>query len=121
MASRRACPGGLLQRRRGQAPPLAKAICNPLGGNSFLAAHDQGHPLRLRQRHRLLRPPPRQPAPAIYAAAREAAGCEPAEGVFIDDMSDNVAAAIALGWHGVVYTGCDDLRRRLAALGARLP
>ncbi len=62
----------------------------------------------------------RKPAPAIYAAAGEAAGCEPAQGVFIDDMPRNVAAAAALGWHGIVYLPGDDLRRRLAALGVSL-
>jgi putative hydrolase of the HAD superfamily len=59
----------------------------------------------------------RKPSPEIYEAAREAARCEPAEGVFIDDLPANVAAAVELGWHGIVYTGGDDLRPRLAALG----
>jgi FMN phosphatase YigB (HAD superfamily) len=37
--------------------------------------------------------------------------------VFIDDLEANVAGARLLGWHGIVYTGTADLRRRLGDLG----
>jgi glucose-1-phosphatase len=63
----------------------------------------------------------RKPHPAVFARAQELAGCRPEEIVFIDDMPANVAAARACGWHGIVYTGTDDLLRQLAALGVRVP
>src|SRR6266498_905390 len=46
----------------------------------------------------------RKPQPGIFAHALRRADCAPEEIVFIDDLSANVAAAVACGWHGIVYT-----------------
>lgn len=45
-----------------------------------------------------------KPDPAIFELALEQAGCLPEESVFIDDHEPNVAAARALGLHGIVFT-----------------
>src|SRR5262249_51358268 len=58
----------------------------------------------------------RKPRPGIFAHAQRLADCAPEEIVFIDDLPANVAAAIAFGWQGIVYTDIDALRRDLAAL-----
>jgi len=59
----------------------------------------------------------RKPQPAFFGHCQRLAGCAPQEGLFIDDLPANVAGAVACGWHGHVYTGTEDLRRRLGALG----
>jgi putative hydrolase of the HAD superfamily len=61
----------------------------------------------------------RKPLPGFFEHCRQLAGCAPAECVFIDDLPANVAGARACGWHGIVYTGIDKLRRDLAELGVR--
>jgi len=58
----------------------------------------------------------RKPRPDIFAHAQRLADCDPKEIVFIDDLPANVAGAVACGWHGIVYTDIDALRRDLAAL-----
>ncbi|MBI1916288.1 MAG: HAD family phosphatase [Planctomycetes bacterium] len=58
----------------------------------------------------------RKPRPGIFAHAQQLADCAPEEIVFIDDLPANVVAAVACGWHGIVYTDLDSLRRDLAAL-----
>jgi putative hydrolase of the HAD superfamily len=58
----------------------------------------------------------RKPRPGIFAQAQRLAECAPEEIVFIDDLPANVAAAVACGWHGLVYTDVASLRRDLAAL-----
>jgi putative hydrolase of the HAD superfamily len=59
----------------------------------------------------------RKPRAAFFEHCRRLAGCDAAECLFIDDLPANVEGARACGWHGIVYTGIDDLRRRMAALG----
>jgi glucose-1-phosphatase len=59
----------------------------------------------------------RKPKAGFFAHCQRLAGCAPAECVFIDDLAANVAGAQACGWQGIVYTGSEDLRQRLAALG----
>jgi putative hydrolase of the HAD superfamily len=58
----------------------------------------------------------RKPAGRFYEVCVEKAGCAPSECVFIDDMPANIAGAQALGLHGILYCGIDDLRERLRAL-----
>ena len=57
-----------------------------------------------------------KPDPAIYAVAEERFGLPPARLFFIDDNSENIAAAQARGWHGHVFTDAglleDDLRAK---------
>lgn len=57
-----------------------------------------------------------KPDPAIYALAAARFGHDPATMLFIDDNADNIAAAIACGWQGHLFTDAaglaDDLRTR---------
>jgi putative hydrolase of the HAD superfamily len=59
----------------------------------------------------------RKPRPGFFEHCRRLAGCAAGACVFIDDLPANVEGARACGWHGIVYTGFDDLRGRLAELG----
>ena len=59
-----------------------------------------------------------KPDPAIYLAAARAAGCRPDECVFIDDMEENVAGALAAGFAaGIRYLPETDLAAELRKLG----
>jgi len=58
-----------------------------------------------------------KPHPAIYAEAERRFALEPGTTVFVDDRPDNVAAARARGWHGIVHQGYPDTLRRLQTLG----
>jgi putative hydrolase of the HAD superfamily len=55
----------------------------------------------------------RKPLPEVYGHAVKLAGCAPRELLFVDDMPENVAAARAAGWNGIVFTSVDELRRNL--------
>jgi putative hydrolase of the HAD superfamily len=59
----------------------------------------------------------RKPERAFFVRCLGLAGCGAGECVFIDDLPANVAGARACGWHGILYTGIENLRRDLAALG----
>jgi putative hydrolase of the HAD superfamily len=61
----------------------------------------------------------RKPRPGFFRHCQRLAGCEAHECLFIDDLPANVAGAKACGWHGIVYTGIDELRRGMDALGIR--
>jgi len=58
-----------------------------------------------------------KPDPAIYLAAARLAGTSPWECVFIDDMEENVAGAVAAGLAGILYTPATDLAAELKKLG----
>ena len=58
-----------------------------------------------------------KPDPRIFRVLLERHGIDPARAVFIDDSAPNAAAATALGMHGIRFTGPDQLRRELTALG----
>ncbi len=60
-----------------------------------------------------------KPEPGIYLEAVRRAGCRPEECVFIDDMPENVEAAIKLGMAGIVYRPETDLAAELERLGLR--
>jgi putative hydrolase of the HAD superfamily len=62
----------------------------------------------------------RKPARDFYLRVLEAAGSEPAETLFIDDRADLVAAAVALGMHGLQYSRGMDLAGALAAFNIDL-
>lgn len=62
-----------------------------------------------------------KPDPAIYLAAARAAGCEPGECVFVDDMEENVRAAVATGLAGIHYLPETDLYAELKKRGLRFP
>jgi HAD superfamily hydrolase (TIGR01509 family) len=60
-----------------------------------------------------------KPDPPIYHAAARAAGCEPRECVFIDDMEENVRGAAEAGLAGIHYRPETDLAAELRKLGLR--
>ena len=64
-----------------------------------------------------------KPNPAIYHAALEKLNLPPEETIFIDDKSENTAAARALGIQAFTFSTADKLREDLLAAGldAELP
>ncbi|KQQ43289.1 MULTISPECIES: HAD family hydrolase [Nocardioides] len=61
-----------------------------------------------------------KPDPRVYRVVERRAGLPLARLAFVDDRADNVAAASALGMHGLVFTDADALRADLRALGLPL-
>ena len=62
-----------------------------------------------------------KPSTAFYLACAEAAGAEPGECVFIDDLLENVEGARAAGLVGLHYRTTDQLLVDLGALGVEIP
>ena len=62
----------------------------------------------------------RKPTPEIYRRVSEWANARPSECLFIDDMPENVEAARACGWLGIVYREGDDLAAGLRAVGVEM-
>jgi len=60
-----------------------------------------------------------KPEPGIYREAARRAGCAADECVFIDDLPENVEAAVSFGAKGVVYAPTTDLAAELRELGLR--
>lgn len=60
-----------------------------------------------------------KPEPEIYLEAVRRAGCRPDECVFIDDMPENVEAAMKLGMGGIVYRPGTDLSAEIDKLSPR--
>ncbi len=58
-----------------------------------------------------------KPHADIYAQAERRFGLEPAETVFIDDRRENIAAAEARGWQGIVHRDHASTVSALRALG----
>jgi HAD superfamily hydrolase (TIGR01509 family) len=58
-----------------------------------------------------------KPEPEIYLEAARRAGCRPDECVFIDDMPENVEAAMKLGMEGIVFRPETDLEAEFGKLG----
>jgi 2-haloacid dehalogenase len=58
-----------------------------------------------------------KPDPALYFRALDRFGLNPAEALFVDDRVINVEGALAVGMKAHLFTGADDLRRRLEAEG----
>ena len=58
-----------------------------------------------------------KPHPAIYAEAERRFALEPGTTVFVDDRPDNIAAARARGWHGIVHQGHAGTLGHLRTLG----
>jgi 2-haloacid dehalogenase len=58
-----------------------------------------------------------KPDPAIYYLALDRFGLRPEQALFVDDRRINVDGAEAVGMHGHLFTGAEDLRRRLAGEG----
>lgn len=62
-----------------------------------------------------------KPSPAIYRETERRFGLEPPATVFIDDLPPNVAGAQACGWQAIHHRDPTETRRRLRAVGVRLP
>jgi 2-haloacid dehalogenase len=58
-----------------------------------------------------------KPDAGIYAEAERRFALEPAATVFIDDRADNIEAARARGWHGIVHRSYRATREALVELG----
>ncbi|HEX8449712.1 MAG TPA: HAD family phosphatase [Allosphingosinicella sp.] len=58
-----------------------------------------------------------KPDPAIYYLALDRFGLRAREALFVDDRAINVEGAEAVGMRGHLFTGADDLRRRLEEQG----
>ena len=58
-----------------------------------------------------------KPDPAIYYLALDRFGLRPDQALFVDDRKINVEGAEAVGIHGHLFTGAQDLRARLEAEG----
>jgi 2-haloacid dehalogenase len=61
-----------------------------------------------------------KPDAAIYRLALDRFGLKAEEAVFVDDNTDNVAGAAALGIHAILFTGESALRAELKTLGFSL-
>jgi putative hydrolase of the HAD superfamily len=59
----------------------------------------------------------RKPSPRIYRLALDVLQAEPGEVLFIDDRSENAAAAAAVGMHAIRYKGPERLAEELAKFG----
>ena len=57
-----------------------------------------------------------KPHEGIYVEAERRFALEPAATVFIDDRAENIVAAQARGWHGIVHSGYDTTLAELRAL-----
>ncbi len=62
-----------------------------------------------------------KPEPAIYDAVLAATGGAADRTVFFDDRADNVAGAVAVGWHAFVFTDAATARIQLVDLGVLPP
>ncbi len=58
-----------------------------------------------------------KPDSAIYAQAERDFALQPATTVFVDDRLENIEAARARGWHGIVHRNFNDTRQALLRLG----
>jgi len=58
-----------------------------------------------------------KPEAGIYAEAERRFALTPAHTVFVDDRDENIAAARARGWHGIVHQDYAGTRAALRALG----
>jgi 2-haloacid dehalogenase len=54
-----------------------------------------------------------KPDPALYFRALDRFGLQPHEALFVDDRLINVEGAEAVGMHAHLFTGAEDLRKRL--------
>ena len=55
-----------------------------------------------------------KPDPRLFQVLLDRFGLKAEECIFIDDNPDNVAAARRMGFHGILFTGADSLRKELA-------
>ncbi len=58
-----------------------------------------------------------KPDPQIFKLFLETHGVDPAKAVYVDDLPHNVAAANAIGMHGIRFTNPAELRAELVRVG----
>lgn len=58
-----------------------------------------------------------KPDPRIYAGVEADCGVDPAGLLFVDDRAENIAAAVARGWQGHLFTGAGAWAARLVDAG----
>jgi HAD superfamily hydrolase (TIGR01549 family) len=58
-----------------------------------------------------------KPAPAIFQAAIDRAGCRPEECFYTDDISDYIAGARAMGIDAVQFESAEQIQREMKARG----
>jgi epoxide hydrolase-like predicted phosphatase len=58
----------------------------------------------------------RKPEQRIYKIALDRLQAVPRETVFIDDKEENIAAAVELGIHGILFTSPEQVIKELVAL-----
>jgi HAD superfamily hydrolase (TIGR01509 family) len=61
-----------------------------------------------------------KPAEEYYEKIIEKFGLDPTRCVFIDDLPENVEAAVQAGMWGIIFTGREQLVERLRELGIAL-
>jgi putative hydrolase of the HAD superfamily len=61
----------------------------------------------------------KKPNREIFDYAIEKLGIQPGEGIFIDDLPANIAAAQSVGLQGIQFQNFDQLTQELATLGVR--
>jgi putative hydrolase of the HAD superfamily len=62
-----------------------------------------------------------KPSAAFYLACAQAAGADPGDCVFIDDLPENVEGARAAGLVAILYQQSEGLIRDLVAMGIEMP
>ena len=62
----------------------------------------------------------RKPDSQIYLVALQRIESEPSETFYVDDIQENVDAAIKLGMHGILFTSADQLEKELKSLGVHV-
>ncbi|MGL4319436.1 MAG: HAD-IA family hydrolase, partial [Paracoccaceae bacterium] len=58
-----------------------------------------------------------KPDPRIFEMVEADCGLAPNALLFVDDKAENIAAAVARGWQGHVFTGAEGWAARLVATG----
>ena len=62
-----------------------------------------------------------KPCHQIYRLFTEKFSLDPAECLFVDDATANVAGAIACGWQGIVFHGSEEeLENKMRAMGVQI-
>ncbi len=63
-----------------------------------------------------------KPSPKIFQAAEKRFGLKPESTLFIDDIQENAAGAMACGWQGIHHRGITETKGQMEALlGVSLP
>ena len=62
----------------------------------------------------------RKPDPQIYHVALQKIDSKPSETFYVDDLQENVDAAIKIGMHGILFTSASVLEKELKNIGITL-